>query len=158
MHHCIKTWIARLGHYVLICMLFQIGDIGPGDYRLIARGSGGLSFETSTVLNYTKKSYSVFVQTDRAVYNPGSKILFRAVVLNSQLRPAAEVRNEPITVQISVMIFLRKIAIRYVCLCCMFLRQWNNGFCLYFNSKSFFKVKSKVESNMAVAIWRLLED
>lgn len=80
----------------------QVGDVEPGDYRLIARGNGGISFETSSVLNFIKKSYSVFIQTDKSVYKPGHKMLFRAIILNSGLRPAAEVRNEQITIKISV--------------------------------------------------------
>lgn len=80
----------------------QVRDIEPGEYRLSVRGSGGIQFQKSTPLQYVRKSYSVFIQTDKAVYKPGHKILFRAVVLNSQLKPAAEVRIEPITVHISV--------------------------------------------------------
>lgn len=79
----------------------EIGDIDPGDYRLSVRGYGGVQFQKSTPLQYLKKSYSVFIQTDKAVYKPGHKILFRAIALNSQLKPAAEVRNEPLNIHIS---------------------------------------------------------
>lgn len=48
------------------------------------------------------KTYTVFIQTDKAVYKPGHKILFRAIVLNSHLKPAAEVRNEKLNIHISV--------------------------------------------------------
>lgn len=44
----------------------------------------------------------MFIQTDKAVYKPGYKILFRAIALNSQLKPAAEVRNELLNIYISV--------------------------------------------------------
>lgn len=83
----------------------QIGDVDAGDYRLIARGNGGVSFETSTVLKFVKKSYSVFIQTDKSVYKPGHKMLFRAIILNSGLRPAAEVRNELLNIKVSVIFF-----------------------------------------------------
>lgn len=79
-----------------------MGDIAEGEYRLVARGNGGISFETSSYLNYTEKSYSVFVVTDKQVYQPGDNVLFRAVVLNVNLKPAAEVRDEHITIKISV--------------------------------------------------------
>lgn len=86
-----STRIARL----------EIGDIEDGFYKLVVQGSGGISFQTSSPLKYVKKSYSVLVQTDRAVYKPGQAILFRALVLNSELKPAAEIRNEPIEVYIT---------------------------------------------------------
>lgn len=79
-----------------------MGDIEPGEYRLSVKGSGGLQFSTSTPLRYVRKSYTVLIQTDKAVYRPGHKVLLRAVVLNSQLKPAAEVRNEPLTIHVSV--------------------------------------------------------
>lgn len=79
----------------------QVGEIKPGSYRLSARGSGGMQFQTSTPLLYLRKSYSVFIQTDKAVYKPGHKLLFRALVLNSQLRPAFDIRNQPFTIHIT---------------------------------------------------------
>lgn len=79
-----------------------MGDIQPGNYKLLVQGSGGVSFQASSPLQYVKKSYSVFIQTDKAVYKPGSKILFRAIILNSQLKPAAEVRDQPVDIHISV--------------------------------------------------------
>lgn len=48
------------------------------------------------------KSYSVFIQTDKSVYNPGDKVLFRVIALNSQLKPAAGVRNEALNIHASV--------------------------------------------------------
>ncbi|XP_046483767.1 CD109 antigen isoform X3 [Neodiprion pinetum] len=65
----------------------EVGDTTPGNYKLVSRGLAGIIFSNSTDLRYIHKSYSVFVQTDRAVYKPGSKVLFRAVILDSRLRP-----------------------------------------------------------------------
>ena len=65
----------------------QIGDLGPGDYNITAAGQGGLSFQNTTALEYVHKSYSVFIQTDKAIYKPGDLVRFRAVVLNPSLRP-----------------------------------------------------------------------
>ncbi|KAG5896879.1 hypothetical protein JTB14_033520 [Gonioctena quinquepunctata] len=83
-----------------ICRL-QIGDLEDGEYSFEVRGSGGMDFSTDFPMEFVQKSYSVFVQTDRQVYQPGSKILFRAIVLNSRLQPAAEVRNELLHIHIS---------------------------------------------------------
>lgn len=67
---------------------FQVGDLGPGMYNLTASGSGGLQFYNTTELMYRQKSYSVFIQTDKAIYKPGHMILFRVIVLNAHLKPA----------------------------------------------------------------------
>lgn len=66
---------------------FEIGDWGPGKYKLIAEGSGGLNFYNETDLTYEHKSYSVFMQTDKAVYKPGQKVLFRVIVVDPYLLP-----------------------------------------------------------------------
>ncbi|XP_014214992.1 CD109 antigen-like isoform X2 [Copidosoma floridanum] len=75
--------------YATRVLSFEVGDTGPGKYRLLARSTSGYAFVNSTELEYVHKSYSVFMQTDRSVYKPGSKIQFRCVVLDSRLRPTA---------------------------------------------------------------------
>ncbi|XP_076058869.1 CD109 antigen-like [Oratosquilla oratoria] len=67
---------------------FQIGDLGPGMYNLTVNGYGGMSFLNSTRLEYIHKSYSVLIQTDRAIYRPGNVVQFRVVVVDPQLRPS----------------------------------------------------------------------
>jgi len=42
----------------------------------------------STGLQYVHKSHSVFIQTDKAVYKPGHKVQFRAIVLNAHMKPS----------------------------------------------------------------------
>uniref|UniRef100_A0A1B6DAF4 TEP1-F n=1 Tax=Clastoptera arizonana TaxID=38151 RepID=A0A1B6DAF4_9HEMI len=74
--------------YVSRIVKLEIGDVGPGSYNLTAEGSGGMNFINSTELEYIHKSYSVFIQTDKAIYKPGHKVQFRAVVLNSHLKPS----------------------------------------------------------------------
>ncbi|XP_052132451.1 CD109 antigen-like [Frankliniella occidentalis] len=66
----------------------DIPDLGPGEYRLSARGQGGVDFDNSTALDYVHKSYSVWVQTDRAVYKPGHLVQFRVLALNPLLKPS----------------------------------------------------------------------
>ncbi|GLG95490.1 uncharacterized protein GBIM_02438 [Gryllus bimaculatus] len=67
---------------------FQIGDIGPGSYNLSTKSvSGGFIFQNTTTLEYVHKSYSVFIQTDKAIYKPGHKVQFRIIVLNTHLKP-----------------------------------------------------------------------
>uniref|UniRef100_A0A8D8UYD5 TEP1-F n=1 Tax=Cacopsylla melanoneura TaxID=428564 RepID=A0A8D8UYD5_9HEMI len=66
----------------------DIGDLGPGQYNLTVKGSGSLNFYNSTTLDYVHKSYSVFIQLDKAIYKPGDLVRFRAIVLNSHLKPS----------------------------------------------------------------------
>ncbi|XP_057670871.1 thioester-containing protein 1 allele R1-like [Diorhabda carinulata] len=72
----------------------QVIDIQDGDYELEVSGSGGIDFITGYPLQYLKKSYNILIQTDKQVYEPGSTIIFRALLLNAELKPAPEVKNE----------------------------------------------------------------
>nr|XP_014289274.1 CD109 antigen-like isoform X3 [Halyomorpha halys] len=74
--------------YVSRILQLKIGDIGPGNYNLTVRGEGGLNFYNTTNLSYVHKSYSVFIQTDKAIYKPGHKVQFRAIALNAHLKPS----------------------------------------------------------------------
>ncbi|RWS07950.1 CD109 antigen-like protein, partial [Dinothrombium tinctorium] len=60
---------------------------GPGNYKLTVVGSGGLSFRNETRISFEQKSYSVFIQTDKAIYKPGQTVKFRAVIVNPSLIP-----------------------------------------------------------------------
>ncbi|KAL6449226.1 hypothetical protein ACFW04_000704 [Cataglyphis niger] len=66
----------------------DIGETTPGKYKLTARGLSGINFSKSTDIEYVHKSYSVFIQTDRAIYKPGHKVMFRCIILDSRLRPS----------------------------------------------------------------------
>ncbi|XP_049951328.1 CD109 antigen-like isoform X5 [Schistocerca serialis cubense] len=74
--------------YTTRIVKLEIGDLGSGIYKLIVKGEKGLVFENSTNVDYIHKSYSVFIQTDKAIYKPGHKVMFRAIVLNSHLKPS----------------------------------------------------------------------
>ena len=47
-------------------------NLGPGSYKLKVQGTHGLMFTNETYLYYESKSVSIFIQTDRAIYKPGS--------------------------------------------------------------------------------------
>ena len=58
-------------------------------YTLTARGSNPISFDQTQDLQYVHKGYSVFIQTDKAVYRPGNSVKFRAIVVTpQQLKPS----------------------------------------------------------------------
>lgn len=82
--------VIRVQPYMTRILQFEIGDIIPGKYQLIARGLSGIEFSNSKSIDYVLKSYSVFIQTDRAIYKPGNKVMFRCILLNSRLRPTLE--------------------------------------------------------------------
>ncbi|GIY91023.1 CD109 antigen [Caerostris darwini] len=67
---------------------FEIGEWSSGNYSLIVTGEGGMTFENQTVLTYEHKSYSVFIQTDKAIYKPGQLVQFRVLVVNPHLLPS----------------------------------------------------------------------
>lgn len=70
-------------------MNFEIGEWTPGNYKLKVEGDdGGDKFSNETALQFEKKSYSVFIQTDKAIYKPGQLVQFRIIVVNPFLLPA----------------------------------------------------------------------
>jgi CD109 antigen len=54
---------------------------------LTAFGSGGLSFLESWTVGVAAKTVSIFVQTDKAVYNPRETVLFRVLTVKQDLKP-----------------------------------------------------------------------
>ncbi|XP_076182302.1 CD109 antigen isoform X2 [Ptiloglossa arizonensis] len=79
--------VVRVQPYSTRIIRLEIGDIIPGKYQLVTRGLSEIEFSSSKPLVYIHKSYSVFIQTDRAIYKPGNKVMFRCILLNSRLRP-----------------------------------------------------------------------
>ena len=52
----------------------QVPDnLGAGSYKLKVQGTHGLMFTNEADLYYESKSVSIFIQTDKAIYKPGSK-------------------------------------------------------------------------------------
>ncbi|XP_055540110.1 thioester-containing protein 1 allele R1-like isoform X6 [Wyeomyia smithii] len=70
---------------------FSIGDITQSDYSLVAEGLSGFVFTNETQLRFQPKSFSVFVQTDKAIYKPGDTVRFRVLVLDPNTRPLQKV-------------------------------------------------------------------
>lgn len=52
----------------------SIGELGEGNYRFEAKGISPMEFQDSTPLKYYHKGYSVFIQTDKAIYRPGNEV------------------------------------------------------------------------------------
>ena len=67
---------------------FEIGEWSAGNYKLSAIGKGGLTFRNETSIQFEQKSYSVFIQTDKAIYKPGQLVQLRAIVVDPSLQPS----------------------------------------------------------------------
>lgn len=67
---------------------FEIGEWASGSYKVNVVGKGGLNFRNETSITYEAKSYSVFIQTDKAIYKPGQLVQFRAIIVNPNLLPS----------------------------------------------------------------------
>ncbi|XP_062547424.1 thioester-containing protein 1 allele R1-like isoform X4 [Armigeres subalbatus] len=72
---------------------FSIGDITDGDYTLTAEGLSGYVFKNVTSLTFQSKSFSVFIQTDKAVYKPGDTVRFRVLVLDANTKPLQKINT-----------------------------------------------------------------
>uniref|UniRef100_A0A8C6Y3Q5 CD109 antigen n=1 Tax=Naja naja TaxID=35670 RepID=A0A8C6Y3Q5_NAJNA len=67
-------------------------------YELLVNGysEGQLLFSNRTSLLFARKSFSVFIQTDKAMYKPGQDVKIRVVTLYSDLKPY----NTPVNIYI----------------------------------------------------------
>uniref|UniRef100_A0A8D8DB54 CD109 antigen n=2 Tax=Culex pipiens TaxID=7175 RepID=A0A8D8DB54_CULPI len=70
---------------------FSIGDIPQAEYGLTAEGLSGFTFRNETRITYQAKSFSVLVQTDKAIYKPGDTVRFRVLVLDPNTKPLQKV-------------------------------------------------------------------
>jgi len=71
-----ETFVSNNGHQFInkcneILFCFRVGDLGDGTYTLTAKGRSPVIFDESQKLEYVHKGYSIFIQTDKAIYRPG---------------------------------------------------------------------------------------
>lgn len=72
---------------IKLLIILQVGPLTDGTYNLTARGISGFIFLNNTEITLQKKSFSVFIQTDKAIYKPGDTVNFRVLLLDSNLKP-----------------------------------------------------------------------
>lgn len=58
-----------------------------GHIKFLAEGISGIIFKNFTLLNVESKNFSLFIQTDKAIYKPSESIKFRILVLDFDLKP-----------------------------------------------------------------------
>ncbi|KAG7311407.1 hypothetical protein JYU34_002449 [Plutella xylostella] len=63
----------------------DVGEPGPGQYSLVASSTSGPHFASSAPLIYQARSFCVFIQTDKRVYQPQDTIYFRVIALDKYL-------------------------------------------------------------------------
>lgn len=68
-------------------IVFDMKNQELGNYWLQAKTLDGKKFSHIVNLHLSTKKYSVFIQTDKAIYKPGDKVQFRVLVLDSDTRP-----------------------------------------------------------------------
>ncbi|CAD6999792.1 unnamed protein product [Ceratitis capitata] len=78
---------------------FNVPKLKDGEYKLVAKGVSGLTFENSTNLNYADYKPNTFIQTDKATYKPGDLVQFRVLFLDENTRPAKI--EKPVTIVIN---------------------------------------------------------
>nr|XP_022294874.1 CD109 antigen-like [Crassostrea virginica] len=67
-------------------LTIQVPDnLGAGSYKLKVQGTHGLMFTNETDLYYESKSVSIFIQTDKAIYKPGSIVHFRVFAIHPNM-------------------------------------------------------------------------
>lgn len=88
---------------------FNVGSISKGDYGVIVKSvDPTFSFEQSVELEYEPKTMSIFIQTDKPVYNPGDKLKFRVVAVDVDTRPVTSIKTLAISLEDSEANSIRK--------------------------------------------------
>lgn len=76
-------------------LYFQTWNIPNGNYKLSATGLEFLEIYDEKYLTYISKHFSIFVQTDKAIYKADDTIRFRLFAINSKTLPYA-VQGSPV--------------------------------------------------------------
>ena len=93
---------------------FDIGEWSKGNYKLIVKGrSGSFEFKNETALGFEPKSYSIFVQTDKAIYKPGQAVKFRTIIVNPSLIPTVAGTLD-VFIKVSFVLFFGRFFSHYI--------------------------------------------
>lgn len=72
-----------------------------GLYTLTCEGMGDINFKHTKSVIYEELNYLIMTQTDKGMYRPGETVLFRTIVLNSELKPVSsfDIKNSKIFIK-----------------------------------------------------------
>lgn len=62
-------------------------EVPENQYTLFVSGRDGVEFNQNYSVSVSKKTLSLFIQTDKAMYKPGQTVLFRAIAVYPDLKP-----------------------------------------------------------------------
>lgn len=65
----------------------QTANFPPADYKLSVTGLNSFQFSGEKKLSFVVKQFSIFVQTNKAIYKANDLIQFRLFAVNSQTLP-----------------------------------------------------------------------
>nr|BAR45613.1 thioester-containing protein 2 [Scolopendra japonica] len=65
----------------------KIGNLNVRAYELIVQGSGGIDFNQTESVKINENPFSVFIQTDKGIYQPGQIVHFRVIATKPVLLP-----------------------------------------------------------------------
>lgn len=109
---------AFLQPYTSQLIRFNTGFMDADQYRLNAEGLSGIDFRNERPLSLVSKNVSIFVQTDKAIYQPGDLIHFRILVLDINLKPISSLQPVNIFIAVSGRVkWSKKYKLIVVCAC-----------------------------------------
>ncbi|XP_053670624.1 thioester-containing protein 1 allele S3-like [Anopheles nili] len=74
-------------------------DLVAGSYKITIDGQRGFSFHKEAELVYLAKSYSGLIQLDKPIYKPGDTVKFRMIVLDTTLKPPANLNSLDVVIR-----------------------------------------------------------
>ncbi|XP_053668192.1 thioester-containing protein 1 allele S3-like [Anopheles marshallii] len=74
-------------------------DLSAGNYTFTIDGQGGFNFNEQVELVYLSKPMSGVIQTNKPAFAPGDTVKFRVIVLDTALKPPAQVKTVHVTVR-----------------------------------------------------------
>lgn len=87
-HEC-QSWVPEV-----ILLKVPTSSV-PGNYKLRVEGNlngvlGGTVFKYERVLEFSQRSMTIFIQTDRPLYKQGQTVKFRALPITTELKPFSD--------------------------------------------------------------------
>lgn len=82
-------FVVKQSYSTKLCTLKIPSQVPPEYFNFVADAVGTINFNVTHRVFENPKTHSIFIQTDKYLYKPGQTVLFRVVVINSDLKPLA---------------------------------------------------------------------